>query len=357
MANSSPASSNAITQANGINNIVSLPFTGAGIATGTIFGFEVVGNYAYVGFDNSGPITIQSFDLTTNSLASTSTVITTNSNHAVRSLAANSTGVFLTYGVNTNDSSIAVFNTTLEASPVIQTFVTAFGLTNAPNMATVRSLNDQIYIVLTEGDIPQVRLFETDTALNPVQVATSMTTASNTSGKTADISYDRVTNTIYLTHIPMFGYADIISYKDMNLSNPITVGRFVLPEASMNYIYGFAAENDQIFISTNDTMDNGIGQKMDARTGRTVEVPLINPTNFGFDIKHQMWALNINGMSAYFFQLDNALSIQKSLETFNTSYLSKYLPAIKSDNASANMYMLHFNAANELAVYKYNSNF
>ncbi len=353
--NSTPTTYPFGTKADGINSIPSFPFTGAGIATGTIFGFEVVGNTAYVGFDNSGPITIQSFNLTTNALISSSNIVTANSDQGMRSLAANSNGVFLTYGDISNGPSIAVFGTTLGAPITTSVLSSAFGLGAAPIMVTIRSLNNRLFVALKDSS--DAKLFETNTSLAILQTATPVTTGQSIPGKSIDVCYDRLTNTVYVAILNESTEAEIIAFSAMNIAAPTPVGEFKIPSSSSNYIFGFAAENNQLFISTNDMSGNGVGQIIDATTGFARTFSQIQPTCYGLDLLNRIWVLNRTFSGAQLVQLDRNMNAQQSLRVFIPFHLDTYLPAIKLDTVSGNLYMLHFNASNQLAVYRYNSSY
>ena len=96
---------------------------------------------------------------------------------------------------------------------------------------------------------------------------------------------------------------------------------------------------------------------MDATGGYSYYMSNYNPGCFGFDKQNRIWTRNAPTLGHMLLMLDSSLSVQKSLKFFNETYITNDCPVAKLDTPTGMVYMLHFNAANELAVYKYNSNF
>ena len=346
--NSAPTPFNFTTKADSINNIPSFPFTGAGIATGTIFGFEVVGNNAYVAFDDDGALTIQSFDLTTNALTSSSAQIFTTSSPSIQSMAANSTGVYLTYFSSMNY--IAAYSPAL-GSPAATKSLNDYGIT-VSDMATVRCLNDRIFLAARQSGNVEVR--ELSTALSEVATYSATTAQTGTSGKTVDLARDNVTDTLYLINTDMMDTpVRAFSGMDIEIAGPPVIGK--LP--SVPYIINFSAANNQVFITAQPSTDP-VGYIMDPRSSfiRNLGYPLY-PANFGHDKQHRIWMRNAASSGNHLLQLDDNLSVQKSLNIYNTAYITNNCSLARLEPSTGIMYMLHFNASNQLAVYRYNSNY
>ena len=361
VANSAPTAFNFATKTDGASNISSLAFLpGAGtIATGTIFGFEVVNGIAYIGFDNSGPITIQAFNLSSNVLMYTSTPVNTNSSQPRRSLAANSTGVYLTYANTSASPTIAVFGPTLGAPTLTEDLVTKFSLTPAPDMATVRSLNDRIFLVVAEGSYPiTTSLFELDSSLNPIQTATPVSGNTNPYGKMADIAYDRITSTIYLACPNPTNDVSVMAFSNMNITTaPTYIGNIA---SSDKQVLGFYANNKKVYLSQAAFSSPSYypsASVMDTSSGYAKLITSSYPGSFGFDRQNRIWAGSLGFDIKYLLQLDNAMNILETLKIFNTDFIALNLPMARLDDSTGIMYMLHFNASNALAVYRYNSNY
>ncbi|PKL46895.1 MAG: hypothetical protein CVV42_15050 [Candidatus Riflebacteria bacterium HGW-Riflebacteria-2] len=351
------------TKADSINLIPSyafLPGTGT-IATGTVFGFEIVNGIAYVGFDNSGPITIQSFNLATNELVYTSSQILTSSDHPMRSMSANSNGVYLTYA-NTNASpTIAVFNPPIVAPAQTVDMTTSFSLTPVADMATVRCLNNRIFLVSAQGTYPiTTSLFELSSSLSVLESATPISGNSNPYGKMADIAYDRTTGTLFLACPNGSNVVSLQAFSAMVItSSPQLVGDFA---ASNKEMLGLYANNGKAYLSqsaVSGMYHYPLTTTMETGSGYINEIYSTYPGSFGFDKQNRVWggSLYTPFEMYYLFQYDNAMNVLQSLKIYNADYIALNLPMIRLDESTGNMYMLHFNASNQLAVYKYNSNY
>jgi hypothetical protein len=338
------------TKADGVNNIPSIQLTGAGIATGTIFGFEVVGNTAYIAFDDDGLLTIQSFNLTTNTLNTTFSQIIVSSSPAHQSLAANSNGVYLTY----LDSMpyVAAYPTILGA-PDLAKPSSDFGISSTADMMTVRSLNNRIFLAARQtGD---VELRELTPALVATATYTGATTQTGTSGKTVDLAYDSLTNNLYLINTDMTDNP-VRAFTGMNIESTTTiVGR--IPN-SIDPILHFSVSNNKYFVSGLPSTDpSGYIIEGNSSYIRNLSYP-ISPASFGHDKQYRIWIRNHSSSSGdYFMQIDTNQNVQQTLKIFNASAISFECPVIRMDPSTGMVYMLHFNAANQLAIYKYNSNY
>jgi hypothetical protein len=348
------------TKADSINVIPSYAFLpGAGtIATGTVFGFEVVSGIAYVGFDNSGPITIQAFNLSSNELLYTSSQVLTNSNHPMRSLAANSSGVYLTYSNTTASPSIAFFNPTLGTPARTEDMKTRFGLATAPEMANVHSLNDRIFLVTADGSYPYTTyLFELDSSLTAIQAATPISGNTNSYGKMADIAYDRTTSVLYLACPNDSNEVYAKAFSNMNITAaPTDIGYIA---GSTKEILGLYAHNKKLYLSQ-AAYSGGYypsASIMDAVSGYARQIISSYPGSFGFDKQNRIWGSSLGFDVKYLLQLDNTMNILQSLKMFNLDFVYIGLPVARLDGPTGIMYMLHFNATNQLAVYRYNSNY
>jgi len=357
--NSAPTAFNFATKADGIDHISAFPFLpGTGtIATGTLFGFEVINGIAYIGFDNSGPITIQAFNLNTMELWDSTPQIMTYSDHPMRSLAANSTGVYLTYADTNASPTIAFFNSTLGAPAQTANIETRFSLGSYLDMATVRSLNDRIFLVTASGTWPiNTYLFEINSSLTAVQTANPIAGGTNLQQKMADIAWDRTSDTLYLACPNNSNSVSLRAFSAMNLTSaPQYIGDFA---SSTKQILGLYANNNKVYLSQ-DALSNPWLTVMDANSGFIYENFSTYPGSFGFDRQNRIWgdSLRPGFDEVYLFQYDNAMKVLQSLNIYNTDYITMNLPMVRLDESTGIMYMLHFNANNQLAVYRYNSNY
>jgi len=275
----------------------------------------------------------------------------------MRSMTANSTGVYLTYADANASPTIAFFNPTLGSPAQTEFIETRFGLGSYLDMATVRSLNDRAFLVVASGTFPiTTYLFEIDSSLTAVQTATPATGGASLQQKMADIACDRTTNTIYLAHPNNSGDISLWSFSAMNITSaPIFVGDFA---PNNRQILGLYANNNRVYLSQ-DALSNPWLTVMDASSGYLQENFSTYPGSFGFDRQNRIWgdSLRPGFDEVYLFQYDNAMKVLQSLNIYNTNYIAMNLPMVRLDESTGIMYMLHFNAANELAVYKYNSNY
>ena len=357
--NSTPATLNATTTVNGINNIASLPFTGAGIATGTIFGFEVVGNYAYVAFEvynDTVPqfeITIQRFDLISNTLANTSPMFPTMGDNRMRSIAANSTGVYLTY-TDLSESDVITLLTPTLTTPQTKALIADFGF-SIPVMSTVRSLNDRVFLAASNDFVSSIsiELRELNSLLGVVATYTGLTDMLNPTGKFIDVAWDASENVLYLADKKSSG-TDVRAFAGMDIElAPSLVGNI----QNSGYPVTLYASNRKVYLCDfSSTMP--MGYYMDATGGYSAYISgSSNPGSFGFDKQNRIWIRNTPTSGQTLLLLDSSLSVQKSLKFLNDFYITNDCPVAKLDRSTGTMYMLHFNASNQLAVYKYNSNF
>lgn len=325
------------TKADGINNIPSIQLTGAGIATGTVVGFEVVENTAYVAFDNGSSLTIQSFNLSTNALVNSGSV---GISAAGGNLAADSSGVYLTY-IST-DPMIARFNLTLGTPAATKNLVTDFGFA-VPSNATVKCFNGRKFIFVNDnGD---VGLRELDSTLG-------VTATGSVLGVTFhDSAYSSLTNTIYMCVNSAGYFARAFANMDITNSTPPVVGQFSSMGGSDQRITAYGN-----YIYYRESGSSYTGSTMDARSGFSTPISY-SPYSFGVDKLGRMWIYNYPMTGApYLIQTDIDNSVKQSLKIFNTTYMNSGVSG-KLDASTGIMYMLHFNASNQLAVYKYNSNY
>ncbi|NLF97860.1 MAG: hypothetical protein GX569_14075 [Candidatus Riflebacteria bacterium] len=173
----------------------------------------------------------------------------------------------------------------------------------------------------------------------------------NPTGKFIDVAWDASENVIYLANGEI-STTIVRAFSNMDLSVPAVVGNF---QSSGNIISLHAANRKLYLCSFISTIPKGY--LMDATGGYSYYMSNYDPGCFGFDKQNRIWTRNAPTLGHMLLMLDSSLSVQKSLKFFNETYITNDCPVAKLDTPTGMVYMLHFNAANELAVYKYNSNF
>ncbi len=340
------------TQTNGINNIQESVFTGNAIHA--IFGFEVVGNTAYVAFLNptlnTPEIIIQSFNLTTNSLENQSAAIRAGTDPLALSFAADSSGVYLTYSVSEPAPEIMI--TKLDsnlAMPTTKNIATDFTIPS-PLGARVKCLNNRIFLIARVST--SIELRELNSAfLNAVNSGT-ISAGSNVSG--IDITYDPLTNTIYSVHNTGNFIISAFSNMDITIANPIVIGQI---DPDVDDLHGLYAYDNKIYLTKggSSTPPNGYIATADGY----ISPMLNNPSSVGFDKLGRVWIYHypMSNAEYHLLQVERNQTVQQSLRIFDPDVRIGKAIAPKLDATSGMMYMLHLNFKDELAVYKYNSSF
>lgn len=319
----------------------------------------MVNGVAYVGFQDSANIIVQSFDLTTNTLLNSSTPITTSGVFAMRSMAVNSSGVYLTYSVSAGIYKVSSLNLSLAMTSTID-LIADFGFAPTLNMATLRSLNNRLFLVTREGSAQPMstNVSEISSGLAIVQSATPLPSATNASGKAADIAYDRATGVMYLAY-PNDNYNNtVVSFNNMDLSAPSP--QLAELSSSIRIYLGLYAHNNRVYLCEK-AISGGtfypVAYTMDTRSGFVQQIVNMHPGSFGFDQQNRIWAGSLGFDIKFLLQVNNSLGIEQSLKINNIDFIDLELPMARLDESTGMMYMLHFNAANALSVFRYDSNF
>ncbi|OGK11724.1 MAG: hypothetical protein A2W80_04880 [Candidatus Riflebacteria bacterium GWC2_50_8] len=313
-----------------------------------VFGFEVVNGVAFVASTDGSTMNIQSFDLSTNALLNSAS-LPVSGGFGSRSMAANSSGVYLIHD-NSSIPSVSRFDLGLGAPVVTKNLGSDFSF-SAPVMAKVRNFNERIFMAAL--DASKVELRELDASLNVVASGYTNTLAISS----ADIACDPVTNTIYVASVENSVSAVVRAFDNMDITNPTPqeIGTFTLSGDAL--IDGFYAHNNKIYISEQHYSYTWypVGSVMDAGGGYVTAMTCF-PGNFGHDKQNRIWVSSLGLDGKYLLQLDNNQDVQQSLRIYNTGCMILEAPVAKLDTSTGMMYLLHFNSANALAVYAYDSN-
>ncbi|PKL46896.1 MAG: hypothetical protein CVV42_15055, partial [Candidatus Riflebacteria bacterium HGW-Riflebacteria-2] len=250
---SSPFGTNCsiFTKADGINNISSvelLPGVGT-IATGSIFGFEVLNGIAYVGVMDGYDVIIQTFDLNSHTLVNSSIPIVNgamNPDHT--SMAVTSDGVFVTYFAGSSQK-IAYFYSNL-GGPLIKDIEADYATGNC-EYTDVYSFNNGInnkVILSTRQGIGTIILLEFDTSLNVIATYNASTDATGALGQSSAIVYNNEDDTLYLANTTDFRGIQVRAFTGADIeTTPKDVGYF--PDGA-DYFHGLYVSENRLYLAS-----------------------------------------------------------------------------------------------------------
>ncbi|NLF96847.1 MAG: hypothetical protein GX569_08930 [Candidatus Riflebacteria bacterium] len=336
-------------------------------SNGTIFGFEVYNNKAYIaatGMTTGAPITLFAVDLTNNTHISTTISDDGMSPTAIHSLAVHSGGIFLTHVTSGAPMLTKLgLNLTGATSKSLVTDPDGFGL-GTVSTASVRSFDNRLFLVARYAST-YVCIYELDPANLAVKnPAFSMNTNKNyvDAGKSAEIAYDRSTNALYLICVETPGDAiDVTVIRaftnaDLSLSPPI-IGTLEFSQR----ILGASAIDGKINIAAyGGSPAYYNGYSVDSLSGYQRDLSSI--LCLDYDAQGRVWICTAPGGDYdYFHRVDQGLIFIQSL--LHPDYaaplysLAEDLTRIRLDKTTGMMYMLHMAENNDLATYYYDSNY
>jgi hypothetical protein len=199
-------------------------------------------------------------------------------------MAANSSGVYLTYFDPGGNLALTQLNSTLTTVIASRSLTLDYGF-SAPSMATVRSFNNRTFLCTRDGTSIEVRELSGVNVINTASISTLETM----SDKSVDLAYDSVSNTLYLAYIvpgDVFKMLEVRAFSSMSLgAGPTTI---VSAEISSDYgIAGLGASNDQVFCSLYMFDVSATSLVVDARSSLTRN-PGYTIFSFGSDSRQRM---------------------------------------------------------------------
>ena len=331
----------------------------------TVFGFEVYNNTAYIaahGYTTGDPVTLFAVNLADSTFVSTTITNDGLALDALYSLAVNSAGVFVTH--KQTDPVLTKLNLDLTGATsksLISAAPGGFGL-GTVSTASIRSFDSRLFLV--------ARFASTFVGINEVNPATlavvnpaySVDTAKNfvDAGKSAELAYDSINNTLYLICAETPGDAidvtTIRAFSNFNLGlTPPVLGEL----AGSRRILGASALNGQIYVASYHTSTFYTGYAVDSASGYVRE--LYSIASVDYDQQGRVWICTINGDNDYFQRVEAGLNIVQTLgmpDYADPLYsFTSDLTRIRQDKQTGMMYMLHIAANGNLAAYNYNSNY
>ena len=383
---STPTSVNFTTRSNvnfGISSFA-LPNTDS-FRGASLFGFEVINGVAYVGSieNDSTELYIRSFDLTTGAQVATATILGGGSIYLkASSMTSASTGlIFLQFtdSTGTGISYVNCFKSALGA-PIASASIPggAFGY----DEAQIVYADNRLFSVGTWYELGQspfsartdlIYFDSPDTAagLSAPQFFFNKTDENRSSAvgglamANAKITADA--NSLYLA-VASFsitppvepGTIDIKRFAFSNLENPVNVKTIDTGNTSMApAIEQIAVGGGRIYMIADANGNRHF--HIDARTGYTEDFFWSSRGNYGIDVKGRLWIGQISISGDSFIQFDSSMKVEKYLPVkyFASDDGSHPVPGefIKTDKSTGSFYMLHYNNAENLAVYFYPSSY
>lgn len=383
---STPTSVNFTTRSNvnfGISSFA-LPNTDS-FRGASLFGFEVMNGVAYVGSieNDSTELYIRSFDLTTGAQVATATILGGGSIYLkASSMTSASTGlIFLqfTENVGTGTAYINCFASTLGA-PIASASIPggAFGY----DEAQIVYADNRLFSAATRYDRPSQPPYYASTDLlyfNSPDTAAGLSAPQFFFNKTdenrpssavglammnAKITADA--NSLYLAVAsfsmsqPDPGTIDIKRFAFSNLANPVNIKTIDTGNTSMvPAIEQIAVGGGRLYMIADATGNRHF--HINLQTGYTEELFWSNRGNYSIDGKGRVWLGQISMSGDSFVQLDSSMKVEKYLPVRYFANDDSTHPApgefIKTDKTTGSFYMLHYNNADNLAVYFYPSSY
>jgi len=380
---STPTSVNFTTRSNVNFGISSFALPNTDFLRGaSFFGFEVINGVAYVGSleNDSTELYIRSFDLTTGAQVATATILGGGSIYLKASsmTSASTDLIFLqfTENVGTGTAYINCFASTLGA-PIASASIPGgeYGYEEAQliyadnrlfSAATRYNLNQPPYYAST--DLLYFNSPDTVAGLSAPQFFFNKTDENRSSAvgglamANAKITADA--NSLYLA-VASFsitppvepGTIDIKRFAFSNLASPVNLKTIVTTNTSKApAIEQIAVGGGRIYMIADANGNRHF--HIDARTGYTEDFVWSSRGNYGIDVKGRLWLGQISTISGDgFIQFDSSMKVEKYLPVkyFASDDGSHPVPGefIKTDKATGSFYMLHYNNAENLAVYFY----
>jgi len=350
---------------------------------GNLFGFEVVNGVAYVGSleNDSINIVIRSYNLSTGAHIATATVSSSNSisfsSVSMTSALIGSTGqIFLQFNDNIGTGTVYVncFASTL-GLPIASASISGGAL--GYDESQLVYADNRLFSAATRYDISQppyyastdLMYFDSPTTtggLSAPQIFFNKTDVNRSFGAggvgmmNAKIAADA--NSLYLaiasyTTMPMEpGTIDVKRFAFSNLANPVNIKTIDTNNTSMApAIEQLAVDGGRLYM-----IADASGNKhfhINLQTGYAEDFSWFNRGNYGVDGKGRAWLAQTSIAGNNFIQLDSSMKVEKYLPVKYFAALNSSHPVpgefIKTDKATGNFYMLHYNNDENLAVYSY----
>ncbi len=383
---STPTSVNFTTRSNvnfGISSFA-LPNTNY-FRSGSLFGFEVVNGVAYVGSleNDSINIFIRSYNLTTGAQVATATISSSNSmSRKSISMTSASTGqIFLQFNDNIGTGTVYIncFSSTL-GTPIASASIPAgdYGYEEAQlvyadnrlfSAATRYNLSQPPYYAST--DLMYFNSPDTAAGLSAPQFFFNKTDENRPSSAVglammnAKITADA--NSLYLAvasfsmNIPSEpGTIDIKRFAFSNLANPVNIKTIDTGNTSMvPAIEQIVVGGGRLYMIADVSGNRHF--HINLQTVYAEDFSWSNRGNYSIDGKGRVWLGQISMSGSSFVQLDSSMKVEKYLPVkyFASDDGMHPVPGefIKTDQTNGSFYMLHYNNADNLAVYFYPSSY
>lgn len=349
-----------VTQPPGLSGIMSMTFVEQLPAGATIFGFEVDNGTGYVGYTSGFNGFIRAYNMANgNQIGSDYSFTLTNTTPMYfdrPKMTLSSQGIFFLYENGSGIPYLGFINRDLAAASVVSKSMQTggFGYTSFAS-AVVKAFNNKIFLLVTHSQ-SLIHLSEIDSNLDYIGSPYTYDAGAGAtlSQRTADISYDATANRLYLAHQYDTGdpiHTIIKAFPAMNLSSASVLGYINVVAAPF---LSFVSGSNKVFLITEDAASPRL-HVFDGQSGYQIQQTLgFNST--GLDKKNRIWFAGNDkaGSDKYFIVKNEGLA---TISSVKNNILIENVDTIKLDRANGMMYMLFQNALNQLAVYKYNSNF